>query len=578
MPEQSLLNLNNLQPYKPRSFVPGAADLSQKQVIEDLYTKLAERPLNNDDTIRQWLLDRSELEAAVDQHRSVLYIQMTCQTDDPDRAKAFQAFTETIVPIIKSLGDQLDRKMIQAADAIGFNDPHDALYFQMVRSDIELFQEDNIPLQTQDELLNQQYQTVAGAMTVEFKGQEYPISKMRKFLYEPDRQIRQEAWQAESRRRLKDKDALDEIFDKMVSVRHQIAQNAGFSNYRDYKFKEYHRFSYTPQDCKQFHSAVERYIVPLQTQLERYRIEHMQLEQLRPWDIVADPLGAEPLKPADTLDAFTAGLQKIFCRVDSGFGRQFEMMIQNGLLDLESRKGKAPGGYQSTLNEARKPFIFGNTIGNNSDLRLMTHEGGHAFHALACADDPLVAYRQAPTEFCEVASMSMELLAGAHLDIFYDKAQQQRWWCEQLEGIVRILTTVARNDAFQHWLYENPLHSRSQREEKWIELDGRFGSDHIDWTSLETERASYWQRILHFYMCPLYYIEYGIAQLGALGIWLQSKKDPASAINNYKNALSPGGSRPLPELFEAAGLEFDFSEKTIRPMAAVIQEEWASLC
>ena len=569
---------SQLTPWQPRQFLPETVDLTQKENVVKYYQQLLDTTLQTPEEVKALLKNRSELEAAISQQQSILYIEMTCQTDEPGRAAAYKAFIETVSPAIKPLADQLDRKTIRAIDALGFKDPYYDVYFRKLRSDMEIFRDVNIPLETQDALLSQQYQTVSGAMTVLFRGEELPIAKMRKFLYEPDRQTRQEAWKAEAQRRLEDKDTLDEIFDKMITVRHQIARNADFENYRDYKFKEYHRFSYTPDDCKQFQAAVETHLVPLMRQLNQYRAEQMQLTQLRPWDTTADPLGKEPLVPAKDLTGFLQGLTKMFDRVDPEFGQQFKMMDETGLLDLESRKGKAPGGYQSTLNEARKPFIFGNTIGNNSDLRLMAHEGGHAFHALACAHDPLLAYRHAPMEFCEVASMSMELLAGAHLDIFYNESEQKRWWLDQLEGVIRILASVAQSDAFQHWLYENPEHTALQRHEKWIELDNRFSSGLIDWTGLESERKYSWQRILHFYQVPFYYIEYGIAQLGALGIWLQSKQDFSKAIANYKKALALGGSGLLPELFEAAGLPFDFSEKTIQPLAMAIQQEWGSLC
>jgi oligoendopeptidase F len=573
MPEISV-DFNTLPPYQPRQFVPDNADFSQQDIITALYEQLADRSVQSHDQMQHWLLDRSELEAAIDQHGTILYIRMTCQTDDAARAKAYKDFIETIVPAIKPCSDRLDRKFILDAKEIQWDPERYKVYIQGIRTDIELYREQNIPLQTEDSLLRQQYQTITGAMTVQFKGKEYPIPQIYKFLYETDRCIREQTWKAESRRRLEDKSTLDQVFEKMILLRHNIAENAGFENYHDYKFKEYHRFSYTPQDCKQFHTAVETHFVPLQRKLHQYRKEQMHIDRLRPWDLVADPLGKEPLKPADNIDDFTQGLQRMFRCVDNEFGDQFQMMRQNGLLDLESRKGKAPGGYQATLNEARKPFIFGNTIGINSDLRLMTHEGGHAFHALACAHDPLLAYRHGPIEFCEVASMSMELLSAAHLDIFYDASQQKRWWQGHLEGIVQILTSVARNDAFQHWIYENPGHTTPQREEKWIELSGRFGSGLIDWTDLQTEQASYWQRILHFYEVPFYYIEYGIAQLGALGIWLQSEQNMSRAISNYKNAMSLGGSLPLPELFETAGLTFDFSEKTVRPLSEMLLQEW----
>ncbi len=578
MPEYNSLDFDTLPPYHPRQFVPDDADLSQKDVVADLHEKLSDRVIQSHDELEQWLLDRSELEAAIDQYQSILYIRMTCQTDDDARANAYKDFIETVVPATKPWADKLDRKFIRYVDKFQLDSQRYEVYTRAIRTDIELYREQNIPLQTEDSLLSQEYQTVTGAMTVQFQGKEYPIPQIHKFLYETARDIRKQAWKAESQRRLKDKDTLDKIFNKMVSLRHQIAENAGFENYRDYKFKEYHRFSYTAEHCKQFHDAVKTYVVPLQHQFDQCRKEQMQLNQLRPWDMIADPLGKEPLKPAADIDEFTRRLKTMFDRLDIEFGDQFQMMLQNSLLDLECRKGKAPGGYQATLYEARKPFIFGNTIGTNKDLNLMTHESGHAFHALACVDDALLAYRHAPIEFCEVASMSMELLSASQLDVFYDVPQQNRWWREHLEGVVRTLTSVARNDAFQHWIYENPEHTTRQREEKWIELSGRFDSGLIDWTSLETEQASYWQRILHFYEVPFYYIEYGIAQLGALGIWLQSEQNMPKATAAYKNALSLGGSRPLPQLFEAAGLPFDFSEKTIQPLAEKIYQKWMSHC
>jgi oligoendopeptidase F len=215
-----------------------------------------------------------------------------------------------------------------------------------------------------------------------------------------------------------------------------------------------------------------------------------------------------------------------------------------------------------------------NATGINDDLRVLMHEGGHAFHTLSCAHERLMDYRHAPMEFCEVASMSMELLLAPHLSVCYDEAQQARWWRGHLETIIRILISVAVNDAFQHWLYENSTHTVGQRADKWLEINDRFGCDLVDWSDLDTERAAIWQRTLHFYQVPFYYIEYGIAQLGALGVWLQSKQDMPVAFANYKKALALGGSKPLPKLFAAAGLKFDFSEKTVRPLSEMLLKEW----
>ncbi len=563
-----------LQPFQPRQFVPDRAELTDKETVALLFGQLLNRPVRSSTDMEQLIRDRSEMEAAIAQTRSILYIQMTCQTDDPEKAKAYQNFIESVSPTIRSLSDQLDRKMIETVDALPFAEPAYDVYFRKMRSDIEIFREANIPLQTEESLLSQQYQTVTGAMTVSFQGKEHTIPQMARFYLDTDRTVREQAWLAVAERYLQDQNVLDDIFDKMVSLRDRVGRNSGFGNYRDYKFREYHRFDYTPQMCRQYHDAVEKHMVPLLRQMHQVRAEQLGLESLRPWDIQCDPLGRPALKPAENPEQFADGLCTMFCRVDAELGGQFQMMRTEGLLDLESRKGKAPGGYQATLYEARKPFIFGNTNGTDNDLHLLAHEGGHAFHTLACAHHALMDYRHAPMEFCEVASMSMEFLSAACLDVFYDRDEQQRWWRDKMESTVRLLIQVAIFDAFQHWLYENPSHTRSQRQQQWVDLNIRFGSDVEDWGGLDAFRRSQWHRVLHFFQVPFYYIEYGIAQLGALGMWAQAQADAAAAVRHYKQALALGGSRPLPELFAAAELAFDFSEKTIAPLAERIRSQW----
>ena len=566
--------LTRLARYQPRQFLPASVDLTQKKAAVGFYQKLLDRSLQTPDALEKLMLDRSELEAAIAETNSILYVRMTCQTDDADRAAAYKAFIETVTPAVKPLNDQLDRKVIQAVDELNFKEPYYDLYFRKICSDIEIFTKANISLQTEDSLLSQEYQTTTGAMTVRFDDDEHTIPQMRKYQLDTDRNLRERAWRATTECYLQDSKSLDDIFSKMISVRHRIAQNSGFANYRDYKFIEWHRFFYTPDDCKKFHRAVETCLVPVQRQILSRRAGQLKLDALRPWDLSVDPLGREAMRPFESTADFIAGLGRMFAAADDDFGKGYQFMQDNGLLDLESRKGKAPGGYQACLDEARKPFIFMNATGINDDLRVLMHEGGHAFHSLSCASEPLVDYRHGPMEFCEVASMSMELLVAPQLSVCYDEVQQARWWRGHLETVIRILISVAVNDAFQHWLYENPTHTAGQRADKWLEINDRFGCDLVDWSGLHTERAALWQRTPHFFQTPFYYIEYGIAQLGALGIWLQSKQDMPKAIANYKKALSLGGSQPLPELFATAELTFDFSEKTVRPLSEMLLAEW----
>lgn len=566
-----------LKPGRPRTFLPERIDLANKDNVTEQLQRLLDRPIESAGDFERFILDRSELEAALAQQQSILYIQMTCHTDDPGAAGAYQAFIEQVVPAIKPYADKLDRKCLEADRLFPLDRQRYGVYLKAIETDISLFRSENVPLQTEESLLSQQYQKTTGGMTVHFRGSDYPVPQMMKFLLEPDRQTREQAWRATAETFVQQRDTLDDIFDKMVKVRHRIAQNAGFASYRDYKFKDYHRFSYTPADCFAYHEAVEVHIVPIMRKMQQRRAGQMQLDEIRPWDLEADPLSLPPLKPADSFDEFLAGTKQMFDRVLDRFGSQFAFMMDAGLLDLQSRKGKAPGGYQSTLNESRVPFIFMNAIGANDDLRVLTHEGGHAFHALACADDPLLAYRHAPMEFCEVASMSMELLAAAHLDVFYSENDQKRWWRNTFEKTVKLLIQVAVFDAFQHWIYENPEHTRQQRNEKWLVLNDRFGTGLVSWDGLKDIESTIWHRVLHFYQVPFYYIEYGIAQLGALGVWLRSRQDYADAVNRYRQALALGGSRPLPELFEAAGLPFDFSQKTVQPIAELLETEWQSI-
>lgn len=570
------LDIKRLPIRHKRQFVPPQADFSDPTQVETLYLALLARPLKTAADLEAFLLHRSELEAAIRQHRSVLYIQMTCQTDDTDRAAAYRRFIEQIQPVIESFTHQLNTTYLTARDHVGPASPHYAVYERNLRADVAIFRDENIALQVEESLLSQEYQTVTGGLTAQFEGQEITLSKLATFLYESDRARRENAWRTATDCYFAVRDKLDDIFDKMLELRGRIARNAGFANYRDYKFREYHRFDYTPDNCKAFHAAAQKVLVPLQCDMWHRRSEEMNLHPLRPWDLVADTHALPPLKPFDRPEDFIPTMRILFEQLDPELGSQFAQMHELGLLDLLSRKGKAPGGYQSTLDEARKPFIFMNAAGSDDDVRVLLHESGHAFHAMATADEPLADYRHAPMEFCEVASMSMELLALPQLGVFYDADQQRRRRRHVAESTVRLLLAVAVNDAFQHWLYETPGHTRDQRCAKWVELQNAFGQDALDWTGLERYRGSGWHRILHLFQVPFYYIEYGIAQLGALGVWRRAKEDYDTALRDYKKALVLGGSRPLPELFAAAGLTFDFSEHNVQQAADMLRNEWES--
>jgi len=547
----------------PRKFVPPDLNLGDWKKIEPLFDELERRSIDTPEALERWLLDQSELFSAIYEERAVRYIRMTCQTDDPEREKAYLYFVEQIEPKLKPRAHELEKRYVASPARSKLPKERYFVLDRRIENDVALFREENVPLETETTKLAQRYQKLCGAMTVQFDGREQTLQQMAKYLEEPNREIRQKAWELIAERRLKDRHQLDEIYDELLSLRQQIARNAGFENYRDYAFRRRERFDYTPQDCFRFHEGVERFVVPLMRQIQKRRQKEMGLKVLRPWDLAVDPQGRPPLRPFSSSKQLVEGCAAIFKRVDRELGERFQRMADLNLLDLESRKGKAPGGYQSTLTERRLPFIFMNAVGRDGDVRTLLHEAGHAFHTFATREEPLGAYRHAPLEFAEVASMSMELLGGEHLEEFYKSQDAVRSRGEHLERILTLLAWIATIDAFQHWIYTHPDHSRKEREDYWVELHKRFGGIE-SWEGYEEAlRAQHWQRQLHLYTAPFYYIEYGIAQLGALGIWEQAQKDRQKAVGAYKRALAVGGSRPLPELFKAAGLPFEFGKEAI---------------
>ncbi len=571
------MGVEDLRPHTPRRFVPEDADLGDPSVVARCHERLLGRDVGTREDLEAWVRDRSELEAALDQYGTLLYIRMTCRTDDPRRAAAYRRFEEEVRPVVKPLTDRLNRRYLEWRRRFGGDARRYEVYDRAHEADVRLFRPENVPLETEESLLEQEYQTICGAMTVHFRGRERTMPEMGRFLEEPDRALREEAWRATARRRGEDARRLEVLFDRMRSLRERIARAADFPNFRDYQFARYHRFDYGPEACRAYHRVIADRIVPLWEEVLERRRRMLGVTALRPWDLAVDPLGRPPLRPFATVDELVRGVGRILERVHPSFGGRFGKMAAAGLLDLESRKGKAPGGYQSTLAEARKPFIFMNAVGIDDDVRTLLHESGHALHALACAEEPIVDYRHAPMEFCEVASMSMELLGGGHLDVFYEREEDRlRSRRTHLEGVVHVLVWVALVDAFQHWIYEHPGHTPRERTDTWVELYRRFAGRSIDWSGLEETLGRLWHRQLHIFEVPFYYIEYGIAQLGAVNVWRAFEEEGRRAVERFHAALTLGGSRPLPELFAAAGLRFDFSEAAVAPVAALLARELGS--
>ncbi len=556
----------------PRQWLPQGVVLTTWEQIEPWYTKLLAEPVDSPEALERWLVAAGELNGAVGQEGVKRYIAMTCQTDDADREAAHLAFVRDIEPKLKPYLNEIRAKYLDSPHRKALSAGRYHVFDRAQENRRALYREANIARETELAELEQQYQKIIGAMTVTFRGQERTPAQMAPFLEETDRATRQEAWELVAKRRLLDRDTLDELFDKMVALRFEIAKEAGFDGYVDYAYRVRERFDYGVEDATKFQDAIEREVVPLARRIQDERKAQLKLDALRPWDLSVDPLGREPLRPFSTVEELAERTEKIFLDVDAELGAQFHYLRSHGLLDLANRKGKAPGGYQTTLEDDRLPFIFMNAVGVDGDVRTLLHEGGHAFHALASRDEAMAAYRESPIEFCEVASMSMELLGAKDLGMFYGDEDANRSYRQLLEGIVLILPWIATVDAFQHWIYSHPKHSRDERRAAWNGLLDRFGGN-VDWSGYEDARANGWHRQLHIFLYPFYYIEYGIAQLGALQIWRRSLTDRAGAVAAYRHALSLGGARPLPQLFEAAGAKFDFSGEAIAPLMAAIGKE-----
>ena len=551
-------------------------DATKWSNIEPYYQDFLKQEIDSAETLEAWLLELGKFGAYVGETGAMLYVEMTCDTENEEIKQAYLDFVENVQPELSKIGDLLNRKLAESPFADELDSEEYNVLLRDTRMDLALFREENIPIYTELTKLGQRYNEICGAMTVEFDGEERTMQQMGKYLQVSDRETRENAYRTVGERRFQESEKIDDIYEEMITLRQQVAQNAGYDNFRDYIFDAKHRFDYSPDDCKAFHDAVEAICVPLKRDVDDERRQNLNLESLRMWDMGHDVHGREPLKPFTKVEEMVAGTSRMFHRLSPELGVFFDSLRDGTSLDLDSRKGKAPGGYQVQRDHSRKPFIFMNATGLQRDLETMVHEAGHAFHSIYADDLPLIDYRNAPLEFCEVAAMSMELLTHDFLDEFYSEEDAQRAVREHLEGIVSILAWIATIDAFQHWVYTNPNHSRAERHAKWLELGDRYGSV-LDWSGFEDWRNVGWQRQLHLFSYPFYYIEYGIAQLGALQMWLQYKESPEMALSNYAKSMRLGGSRPLPNLFEAGGMSFDLGRSTVQGLIDAVRDELAKL-
>ncbi|MBE9602149.1 M3 family oligoendopeptidase [Pedobacter sp. MC2016-24] len=569
--------INLTIPQKIRTYIPQQLDIKWEN-LEPIFNELLARPIDNVTELEQWLKDKSELEAALEEDFAWRYIKMSCDTGNEQLVEAFQYFATEIEPKISPVANLLNQKFNDSAYIDELDQEKFFVYIRSIRKAIELYREENVELLTKLQVAQQKYQGITGAMTVLINDQEYTLEQAANFIKDTDRAIRQQAWETIQQRRLIDQDDLNILFDELIVMRHQVALNAGFENYRDYMFQALGRFDYTPQDCYHFHEAIEKHIVPLLKEQADQRAVALNIEVLKPWDMEVSTTGKPALKPFKDGNELIDKSISCFNAINPELGQKLAIMKENNLFDVESRKGKAPGGYNYPLAETGAPFIFMNSANSFRDLTTMVHEGGHAIHTFLTANLELNDFKHCPSEVAELASMSMELISMDNWNIYFDNdADLIRAKKEQLIDVLKTLPWVAVIDQFQHWIYTNPTHNAADREEAFKQIYTRFGAGFSNWDGQEKQLANLWQKQLHLFEVPFYYIEYAIAQLGAIAIWKNYKENPSKALEQYLDALALGYTKPINEIYETAGIKFDFSQAYVAELANFVKDELQKL-
>ena len=565
-------------PIRPqRNYVPENLTIDSWGKIEPLFKNLLERNINSVNDLEKWMLDRSELAAVLEEDMAWRYIKMNIDTTDKVLAEKFHFWIKEISPKTAPYSHKLNLKLVDNVYTKELNKEKYRIYIRSVNKQIEIYREENIPLFTEMEAKQQEYGMISAKMTIEVDGKNITMQQASILLKDTDREKRKKIYNKIQNRRLKDEQSLDKLYDELIVLRQKIAKNAGFDNYRDYMFSAMGRFDYTPKDCFDFHNAIAKEIVPIINSFEQKRKDTLGYENYKAWDTSVDVKGLSPLKPFEGGEQLTDFSIDCFKRLRPFFGECLSIMKEMKHLDLESKNGKAPGGFMYPLYEIGVPFIYMNAVGSQRDLVTMVHEGGHAVHSFLSRDLSLTEFKSTPSEVAELASMSMELFSMDHWNVFYkNKNELKRAKLEQLEKALGTLPWVAAIDKFQHWIYTNK-HNAQERKEKWLEIDAELGNQVINWDGQEDSHKIMWQKQLHLYEVPFYYIEYGMAQLGAIAMWRSYKQIGERALDNYMNALKLGYTKSIAEIYETAGIKFNFSISYVKELALFIKKELDNL-
>ena len=570
-------NSINIPTRPTRKFVPEDLIIDSWIKIEPLFESLLNREILSAKNLEIWMLDRSELEAVLEEDMAWRYIKMNIDTTDKKLGDRFTFWIKEISPKMAPYSHQLNVKLVENTFLNELDSDKYKIYLRGVKKSIEIFREDNIPLYTEMETKQQEYGAISAKMSIEVDGETVTMQKAAQFLKDTNREKREEVYHKISQRRLEDKEKLDVLFDELIALRQEIAKNAGYRNYRDYMFAALGRFDYTATDCYSFHTAIEQEIVPIITSFEEKRKEKLGLENYKAWDTLVDANGKESLKPFEGGDILTDKSIECFNRLRPYFGECLSTMKEMKHLDLESKNGKAPGGFMYPLYEIGVPFIYMNAVGSQRDVVTMVHEGGHAVHSFLSRDLSMTEFKSTPSEVAELASMSMELLSMKHWDVFYDnKEDLKRAKREQLEKALEGLPWIAAIDKFQHWIYTTD-HTAEQRREQWMEISSELGNPVVNWQGQEDSLSNQWQKQLHLYEVPFYYIEYGMAQLGAIAMWREYILKGEVALDNYTKALKLGYTKSIGEIYETAGIQFDFSVNYVKELSEFIKTQLSEI-
>ena len=546
--------------------------------LKPYYDQLLDRQLKTNSAVWQWLLDWSELDSFVEEDFAWRYIKSTCNTEDTEAKAAFDKFVTEIEPEIVLITNKLEKRFLSPEVQLHVDK---AKLFTMVRSiktSDELFREENVKIEAELQQAEQEFGAISAKMTVDIDGRTMTMQQASNYMKTANRDKRKEVYESMIARRLADKPAIDALIERLMKLRNTIAANTGFDCYTDFRFRQLGRFDYTVADCRDFHQSVADIVVPLVEEIHERRRKMMGLDVLRPYDLSVDlPVGVK-LKPFESTDDLVRKATLCFRDVDPEMGMIMNTMARMGRLDLDSRVGKAPGGYNYPLYRSNTAFIFMNATGNLHDMVTLMHEGGHAVHAFLCANQPLVHLKDTPAEVAELASMSMELITMAQWHHFFSDEKQLRIAkLAQLEDVISGLPWIAAIDKFQHYLYGNKGNTAEQRTAAWREIMAQFGSRVVDYSGYEDANNNKWQRQLHIFELPFYYIEYGFAQLGAISIWKRYTENPQQAIADFKKALSLGYSHSIPEIYEAAGIKFCFTPEYISELMNFVKAEMRKL-